>query len=525
MISVPPPVGGLNERDALAEMPNTDAYLLENIFPGDGEVRVRNGSEDFAFGVRDLETENEIYIVTESGDQLTTEGNSLPVESLMIWNGQSGASKMFAASGTAIYDVSNGGNYSTADVSGLTSARWEFTNFGNSSGHYLSIVNGSDTPRYYNGSVWASHTWTGSGLTQANLNNVMTHKNRLYYAEKNKLGFWYAPVEAINGTLAYFDLGPRFGGGGTLAGFASWSRDGGAGLDDYAVFVSSEGQAAIYQGSDPASSTDWALVGVYDISKPLGRRCFLKVGADLAYIAIDAVVSLNQILPLDRSAAQKAAVTGKINNGLREASRDYKANQGWQLFAYPQGAMAILNVPVIENQTSFQYALNVNTGAWGKFKGLDALCWALFNEVPYFGAPDGTVVEYDTGNNDRGADIVAQLGTAYDKHGTPNQKHYGLVRAIYKTNGDITPAMIINVDFDNRSPDFSPTYVISDGGVWDDASWDEANWAGSLETTFSSWLSADTIGYVGSVRMNVKTNNQSISISGFNLTYRFAGPL
>jgi hypothetical protein len=43
--------------------------------------------------------------------------------------------------------------------------------------------------------------------------------------------------------------------------------------DDYAAFITSEGQVAVYSGADPASSTTWSLVGVFDIGAPIGRRC------------------------------------------------------------------------------------------------------------------------------------------------------------------------------------------------------------------------------------------------------------
>lgn len=524
MVTIPPPTGGLNARDALSDMDIRDAYLLDNFFPDNGEVRVRRGSATYAYGLATLIAENLATITTESGDPLTTEGEENDIESLMVWNGQTGVSKMFAAGGQKIFNISTAGNYSVADITGLSNARWQYTNFGNSAGHFLSIVNGADTPRYYNGTTWANHTWSGSGLTQTDLVDVITHKNRLIYAAINKLGFWYAPVESINGTLTYFDLGPRFSQGGYLMGMASWSRDGGTGPEDYMVFVTSEGQAAVYQGDDPSSANDWALVGVYDISKPLGRRCFLKVGADLGYVGLDAVVSFNSVLPLDRSAVQKAAITNKIDGAIISDSRRYKSHFGWQLFAYPQGSMAILNVPVQENAVSKQYALNTNTGAWARFIGLDSICWALYNDTPYFGTAGGDICEFDTGNNDRGADINADMGTAYNRHGVDHNKQYGLVRAVYTSDGDLTAALAINTDYDNRDPAFAATYVRTSGSEWDADQWDEATWAGDT-TYYTAWQSADSMGYVGSVRLNIKTNGQSVSVLGFNATYRNGGPL
>ena len=41
--SLPPPVGGWNARDALANMAPTDAVTLDNLFPGVSSVTLRGG--------------------------------------------------------------------------------------------------------------------------------------------------------------------------------------------------------------------------------------------------------------------------------------------------------------------------------------------------------------------------------------------------------------------------------------------------------------------------------------------------
>jgi hypothetical protein len=44
---------------------------------------------------------------------------------------------------------------------------------------------------------------------------------------------------------------------------ADWSIDAGIGIDDYAAFISDQGEVALYKGSDPTSATTWALVGTF----------------------------------------------------------------------------------------------------------------------------------------------------------------------------------------------------------------------------------------------------------------------
>ncbi len=51
MVSVPAPVGGWNARDAYADMPVSDAVVLQNYWPKTTSVAVRNGYTQFATGM------------------------------------------------------------------------------------------------------------------------------------------------------------------------------------------------------------------------------------------------------------------------------------------------------------------------------------------------------------------------------------------------------------------------------------------------------------------------------------------
>ena len=65
-----------------------------------------------------------------------------------------------------------------------------------------------------------------------------------------------------------FPLGQIFKMGGFLVQMATWTIDNVSGMDDYAAFITSEGEVAIYQGYDPTQQSTWSLVGVFRI----GRR-------------------------------------------------------------------------------------------------------------------------------------------------------------------------------------------------------------------------------------------------------------
>ena len=84
-VSTPPPVGGWDTRESLADMPETHAVILSNFFPETDVVRVRRGNTSHATGM--------------SGE----------VQSLIEYVPKSGTGALFAANAGNIYDVTSAG--------------------------------------------------------------------------------------------------------------------------------------------------------------------------------------------------------------------------------------------------------------------------------------------------------------------------------------------------------------------------------------------------------------------------------
>jgi hypothetical protein len=122
-------------------------------------------------------------------------------------------------------------------VTGLGSARSQTINFAAGGGNYLYTVNGVDPPQIYNGTVWSVPVITG--LSSADIIGVNAHKNRLWFTIVNSSDAYYLPVASIAGAAVKFPLGGLWNQGGFLMAMGTWSIDGGTGLDDYAVFISS----------------------------------------------------------------------------------------------------------------------------------------------------------------------------------------------------------------------------------------------------------------------------------------------
>lgn len=478
--SVPAPVGGWNAQAPIANMPPEDAVILENWIPRAGYVEVRKGYEMWVDDVTD-------------------------VESLLIYRGGA-TDTIFAASGSEIYNVTSQGASAVSVYTSANSARWQTVNFSNDAGRFLIACNGVNVPTRYDGTSFADLTITGSSgpiiLDPEDLIDVMAHKARLFWAEKDTLHVWFLAPNAIQGAAQLLDLGPIFYKGGTIICMDTWTLDGGAGADDLAVFVTSQGQVAIYQGLDPSDANEWALVGVYDLGIPLSRRSLVKYGSDLVLLNSDGVVPLSQALRLDRAQENLVALTQKIQDAFQSASMLYSANFGWEGVLYPKGALAIFNVPTADLTLAEQYVQNVQTGAWCKFSNMNAICWAVANDRPYFGGPGGVFV-WDSGALDNAGELVADLQTAFNYFGSRGSlKKFEMLQPVFRVASTIQPAVEILTDFRSGAPQSEPSLIDVTGSLWGISLWGTAEW-GSTIAIRDSWTSVTGIGYCGAVRVRV----------------------
>lgn len=499
--SIPAPTGGLNAKDAIAAMDETEATIMTNWFPTPSSVDIRSGHDSHVTGA------------------------SHPVETLMTYN-IGATQKMFGISGTAIYDVTSAGAIGAAVVTGLTNARFQHIIMGTAGGFFLMAVNGNDKLQGYDGSSWwvdgdGAHDITG--VDTANISHINNFKNRVWLIEKNKLKAWYLPVSSIAGAAAALDLSSLFKLGGYLTIMANWTIDNANGIDDYAAFVTSEGEVALYKGTDPSSASTWAMVGTFRMGKPIGRRCAIKVAADVLLITTDGAFPLSKALLTDRTQSA-AAATDKITNLIKADIKNYSDNFGWEPFSYPFGNKILINVPTIENNTAHQYVMNTQNGSWCRFEGWDANCFSELNDTLYFGGNDG-VFAADTGTDDNGEDIETDVQQAFSYFGTKGQiKRFTMARPTFLVNGDIDPAIILNTDFDNRVPVYSPSFSTGGDSLWDVAPWDTSTWAlGS--SLAKKWQSVTGVGYCGGLRIKTATQNLTVQWVSTDFAYELGGVL
>lgn len=435
--SIPAPVGGWNARDSLANMPATDAVTLINWIP------------------------RATYCEFRRGFQSWVTGTAAAVETLMVWRG--GTQKMLACAGANIYDVTAQGSLGAAAWTTSTSARYRYVSFGNDAGTWIVAANGVDHPIKFDGTTVTATSFTGTvgsrTLTDTTINNLMMHKGRLHLVEGGSCRVWYpTTINAIAGACGLLDLGPVFSKGGQIICLGTWTLDGGNGPDDYAVYMTDQGQVAVYKGTDPSSSTTWALVGVFDLGAPLSNRALVRYGSDMTVVTTDGLMPFSQALSRDRAAEEDASLTIKIKDAYLKAVQAYKGNLGWEAILYPRGQLILLNVPLSSLGTSEQYVQNTQTGAWARFTGWNAYCWAICNDLLFFGSTAG-IYQADVGSSDNGVVISGEVKSAFSAFGMARQKQFTMVRPLLYAPTIVQPALDVNVDYQDSTPTSVPTVV------------------------------------------------------------------
>jgi len=241
-ITVPAPIGGWNARDSLGAMAIEDAVTLQNWWPGTNSVVLRYGYSKYATGM--------------TGQ----------VETVMAYSSGT-LDKLFACVGTSVYNVTSGGAVGSADLTGLTNARWQYVNFTTTGGSYLMMVNGADKLRVYKDTTWYKDgdgaPYDISGVNTATCSNITVFKNRIWLIQDQTLKAWYLPINAIGGAATALDMSSLAQLGGYLVAGMTWTLDAGYGIDDYLAFITNRGEVIVWRLTDPTTPSGISMIGLW----------------------------------------------------------------------------------------------------------------------------------------------------------------------------------------------------------------------------------------------------------------------
>lgn len=503
--SIPAPIGGLNARDSVANMKPQDAIILENWEPKTTSVDVRRGF---------------------------TAWNTFTGVPHTIFGYTALTAKTFVAvkSGStySIYDGTSSGALSSAVVGGsgdtvqeVTSARFDYANFGTSGGQFISAVNGADTPLQYDGTSWTASAVSGG--TPADFFTVAVYQRRLWYGVKNSLRVRYQPTDTIAGATTGLELGSLFKLGGTLNSIITLT-DSSDTLSDYIGFLTTEGEILAFTGYDPADPTTWRLAAHFRIGKPVtkGNRCWTKWGTDALVLCGDGVYPLRSAITEYERRGSGLAVSDKIRNLINSDIAIHGGRQGWTLNVHPNGAKLFVNVPTAEDVSAYQYVMNTQTGAWSKFTGWNATIFEVQGTTLWMGLP-GKMVKADAGADDAGIAINTASKQAFNYFGSRgSSKHMKMVRPILAVNGQFSIGIDVDVDYDDSPPTSMRTISGGSGDPWGGV-WD-ATWSGAMNRTIG-WYSVRGIGHCIAPRINTQTEGVTLTWSATDIVFENGGIL
>ncbi len=436
-----PPLRGLNSRDIIHGLREDEAIQLNNWITTNDVLSVRPG-----------------YLL-QSAPALPSNIQSV------IYYSNGGQSKSFAAAGTALYDVSG-----TAAPSVLTGINPEVVekNFQTAAGAFLFAVDGAGKLLRYNGTSWVVVSDI-TGAPTRGYQHLEAYKQRMYFLEKSSSTLYYLAAGSISGTMQSFPVGPYLTRGGHLVAIATLTSDGGEGVDDRLVLLSSEGEAVVYTGTDPGDPERWSLVGVYYVGLPVGKRCVTKFGGDLLVMTMQGISSFSRLLTATSPA--NPAITDVIYPLYRTLTNTYQGLWGWQLVVEPSIPALVCNVPA---PGGLQLIYPLKSKAWSTFTGwaTNGLSIQQSNTIAGIGT---RAVKLFTGTSDNGTVIVASLITAPRRYNRAGDTRLTLYRNFFQHSGAASTRTAFPHNLATTNLAATLTAAVS-GAVWDTALWNNAFW-------------------------------------------------
>ena len=512
LASVPAPVGGINAIDNVSAMPPTDAVGLINWIPDALGLRCRKGFLEWAINFPANRPVGSVFgylgaATVFPGGTFATDPTAMP-------------GVLFAATDAAIYNITSRTNAPAVAIALSTNenAGWfSTTQFSTSGGQFLLACSETDGYFTFDGTTWVKRVagvaaGQVSGVDPAALVQVTAFKRRAWFVERNSTRAWYLPVESIAGAAAAFDFGPLFKRGGHLSYLANWTIDAGEGIDDFLVGVSSNGDVAIYKGTDPSNATTFSLVGTWFVGQtPVGRRAFVQYGGDLILISAEGVYPISMIT---RGGADFLSASGKeyaskirplIGNDLRTTF----TARGWQALVHPSERLMVINVPDSNVTRNKQYALSTALNSWTVFSNIPVFSLGSTAGYVFGGTRDGKVLLLFNGFFDAvpfgastGQGIAGSILPAYSYFGTPGQeKQFLMVRPTFLSVDVPNVLVSVSVNFSAANPTGSPTFSTGVTSNWNTSNWNSAVWGGASKV-FANWVSVGAVGFAGSAALS-----------------------
>ena len=228
------------------------------------------------------------------------------------------------------------------------------------------------------------------------LAGVLAFKNRLWWWERSSARLWYGGLHAPGGRLSPFYISGVVDEGGSVRQLARLSRDGGDGPDDFLVVLLDTGRAIVYQGTDPDTAGQFAIVGRFDVGLPMGRLPMVQFGADLLCLTRTGLIPISEVIA-GRGLGGITRVSNLISGQWERLVQAHGA-KGWSACLHPDGSKLVVQTPWPAEApddglpAGRQLVLHLDSGAWSEWRGLDAGVWAAFDGGLFFALRERPIV-------------------------------------------------------------------------------------------------------------------------------------
>lgn len=478
----PAPVGGVNAIDGLVMPMFQDAIYAFNMVPSQYGMKVRDGYVEWATNVGDGGVRTVIpYISTLSAED-----------------------KLFAAAEDGIYDITassaSPSSVLTFGTANATSGYGQYANFINLSGGKFILY--CDETNGYHLYTQATDTWAAvaqgssagqiDGTDPGDFAFCMIWKSRVWFVQKDTGDAWYLPVGQVTGKVTRFSFSNKFKRGGHLVGLWNWTVDGGEGVDDYLVAISSAGDVVVYKGTDPDTAATFDQKGVYFIGPtPAGRRCAGAFGGELYLLSSYGLVPISKLMSgqvvIDTSILVSRKITPLINLDMAQS----RTMLGWEVKLLPTQSLLMISTPKLDNFEYIQYVQSIDTRGWALYRDFPFETGDEWNGAFYVGTSDNRVLIH-TGVLDNvtladptvGDEIEWSILTWYQDLGTPAQnKITQLIRPTFIAERVPNYSVLARYDYDLQEALAIPIPSTPTGDVWDVGIWDTAIWGVGVVTS------------------------------------------
>ena len=447
------PSGGIDARAPVGMMPPNVSVYAYNMMPAEYGMLMRSGFREW---IHDLDGGAVLTMMGTLGLSETTEDN-----------------RLFGANSAGIYDV-GAPNNPTLEVAFADNSdgagHGVFCHYIDQSGEDFMLFTDSVNGLFeYSG---ITDAWTAStkitGPVSTDLVFCVVHKQRLWVIEKDKSSAWYLGVAAKDGAATEFYFGSKFPHGGRLAGLFNWSVDGGVGVDDLLVAVSTSGDVVVYQGEDPSAAETWKVRGTYYIGEvPIGRRFASEYAGDLYILSSFGLTAMSDLLRgVDNQNPAENSLAYKVARPLRVAINKDIETYGWEPIFMPTNGSLVVMTPydLAEPENAIQYVMNLSTSAWGFWRGVPALSMYSFAGFVIVGDQEGNVWIMDGGTDGEtiaggpgsGLPVEFSLVSSTQHFGSPGlNKQVQMVRPDFFAEGIPDFNIKVLYDYDYIEPDYS----------------------------------------------------------------------